>query len=310
MIALRSNRTGNSKKNAAALVFALALFTMFMAVLPASAEDLKIEFPATIEAREGSFYLGEYAALYGPDDFIDSASMALISPLNGSFSRDDVVAALGGTKFVGASVAVRMPDVVIVSPESAVASELRAMTAWEWRIAVEGLESENPAKGEFSLPPRVLPGARSLTVKLFDEDGRKSNKQIKVRWYQPVVYATKAIAREARIDPSILAVRIGMAGMTTPLISDSGPLSRLTLRKAVMPGNFIATSDVDSKAVIRSGCSVKLIASVNGLGVEVQGIALQRGALGDIIRVRNLSTRKVLSGTVVDVGLVAINGNN
>ena len=46
---------------------------------------------------------------------------------------------------------------------------------------------------------------------------------------------------------------------------------------------------------------------MNGLGVEVRGIALQRGGIGDVIKVRNLSSRKILEGTIVDIGRVQLN---
>jgi flagella basal body P-ring formation protein FlgA len=217
-----------------------------------------------------------------------------------------VIEALGATNLAGSAVALRMPDVVRVLPEPDVAADLRAMTSWGWRIEIEGM-SANPRSGEYSLPPRVLPGVRSITIKLIDAAGKKSNKQIKLRWYQPVVYATKAIEREAGIDPSSVSARIDTVGMTTPIISDAARLRHSTLRRALSPGDPVAVGDVETAAIVRSGSSVKLVAYVNGLGVEVQGVALQRGGMGDVIRVRNMSTRKILSGTVVDVGRVAIN---
>ncbi|MDR3321512.1 MAG: flagellar basal body P-ring formation chaperone FlgA [Synergistaceae bacterium] len=304
MIAPLSNKLNMMK----AFGRAAALSCLLLA-RQAEAGELRVELPASIEAREGSFYLGEYAEIDGEPALAGCASMAVISPKGGSFSRPDVIEALGATRLAGSDVALRMPDIVQVLPESDVAADLRAMTSWDWRIEIDEL-SESPKRGEYSLPPRVLPGARSLAMKLIDSSGRKSNKQIKLRWYQPVVYATRAIERDAKIDPSSLGVRIDTVGMTVPLVSDMARLRHSTLRRALLSGEPIAAGDVEAAAIVRSGSSVKLVAYVNGLGVEVEGIALQRGGMGDVIRVRNLSTRKILSGTVVDVGRVAINNNN
>jgi flagella basal body P-ring formation protein FlgA len=286
--------------------FTFISLLVFAAVFHAAvslAANLTVELPRVIEARDGSFYLGEYAVLDGESEIINSASMAVITPSGGAFSAEDVVEALGATEAAGLSVALRMPGVVRVLPESEAASDLRALTSWKWRIDVEGMEGWD---GKFSMPQKVLPGARSLTVKLQEADGRVANKQVKLRWYQPIVYTTRALAKDAKADASSLRLRIGTVGMTNPLAWDAEQLRHATLRKPVLAGEPISFADVDVAAIIRSGSSVKLVAVVKGLGIEVNGIALQRGGIGDVIRVRNLSTRKILSGTVVDAGRVQI----
>jgi flagella basal body P-ring formation protein FlgA len=281
-----------------------ALVIVPFASITARAADLTLELPGVIEARDGSFYLGEYATFEGAQEIVDSASMCLISPTGGEFSAADVIEALGGTEVAGLSVTLRMPDAVRVLPESELVSRLRALTSWKWRIEVEGISGSN--LGEFSLPPRVLPGARSLTIKLAGRNGNLANKQVKLRWFQPVVYTTQALLRDSKPDLSSLKLRIETVGMTTPMASDVEQLQHSTMRRAVQGGESIALGDVSDADVIRSGHSVKLVAMVNGLGIEVQGIALQRGGIGDVIRVRNLSSRKILSGTVIDVGRVQI----
>ncbi|MDR1516085.1 MAG: flagellar basal body P-ring formation chaperone FlgA [Synergistaceae bacterium] len=280
--------------------FLLPVFTAF----GAQTADLALELPPVIEAREGAFYLGEYAAITGGNGLAAAASMAVINPSGGGFSASDVIVALGATEAAGSSVSLRMPEVVTVLPESDVASKLRAMTSWKWRIEVEG--ADNPARGGFALPPNVLPGAKSLSIKLISPDGDKANKQVKVRWYQPVVYSESALPKDANLAPSSLKLRIETARMTRPLVWDANQLEGSTLRRALNAGDAIAHSDVEDALIVRSGTSVKLIASVGGLGVEVRGIALQRGGKGDIIKVKNLSTRKILSGTVIDAGRVSI----
>jgi flagella basal body P-ring formation protein FlgA len=282
----------------------LASLLLLGAALRVQAADLVVELPGVIEARDGAFYLGEYADITGGAGIAESASMAVISPSGGEFTAIDVIAALGATEAAGSSVSIRMPDSVKVLPEPGVAAELRAMTSWKWRIDVDGADGLAP--GSFSLPPNVLPGVKSLSVKIAKPDGDKANKQVKLRWYQPVVYSRSALPKDSRLVPSELKLRIGAAGMSHPLVWDAGHLADAVLRRGVRAGEPIAQGDVLDALIVRSGASVKLVASVGGLGVEVRGIALQRGGKGDIIKVRNLSTRKILSGTVIDAGRVSI----
>jgi flagella basal body P-ring formation protein FlgA len=77
-------------------------------------------------------------------------------------------------------------------------------------------------------------------------------------------------------------------------------------RQSIGAGRPIAAGDMDRPDLVKPGSSVTLVARVNGLGIEVRGIAMQRGGIGDVIKVKNLSSKKILSGKIVDAGLVLI----
>ncbi len=289
------------------LTMALALFACLLRGSEALAVDLVVELPASIECREGAFYLGEYATFDGDGELAASASMAAVTPTGGFFTRDDVIVALGTTNAAGRDVALKMPGRVQVLPESPVAAQLRALANWKWRIDVQGISPEQlSGAGSFSLPPKVMPGARTIAVK-FDRGGRKANKQAKLKWYQPVVYATRDLDRGASLSNEVLRVRMDTVGMMKPCAWDPSQLSQATLDGPVRAGKAISFGDVEQLQLVKSGSLVSLVANVNGLTVSVQGIALERGAIGDTIRVRNLSSKKMMTGKVIDVGLVEIN---
>jgi flagella basal body P-ring formation protein FlgA len=287
---------------------ALFLSSFFFAAVSWGAE-LSVQLPPVIEARDGWFYLGEYAIIGGDRETADSASMAVVSH-NGSFSREDVIDALAHTAAAGKSASLTMPDVVRVKPESAVESELRAMTAWKWRVDVDVIPGtwEELIKGfsGYSLPPKITPGARTLAVKLRDADGRLSTKQIKVSWYQPVVYSLSPIAKNTPVDAAPLRTRIGITGMMVTLFSSPEQLAGAVARKPVGALSAIETGDISQNGFVRAGSTVTMVARMNGLGVEVKGIAMQRGGLGDIIKVKNLSSRKILKARIIGADKVEI----
>lgn len=286
----------------AALVSAALIFMTGAAF----AAELTVELPSILEARGGSFYLGEYANIEGDTALAAAASMAVINPKNGSFGVSDVVNALGATEAAGREVALRMPEAVRVEPESPVATELRARTSWKWRIDVTGDEEAKAGGKAFTAPPAITPGARSLTIKLISGEGRKSSKGIKVVWYQPVVYSEKALERNDKLSAANLRARIGTTGMAEPLAWSAEQLEGVTLRRDVAVSEAIGIGDAGKTAVVKMGTNVKLVSNVNGLGIEVNGVAMQRGGIGDVIRVKNLSSKKVLNGRVIDTGRVFI----
>jgi flagella basal body P-ring formation protein FlgA len=287
---------------------AFFLSSLFCAAISWGSE-LSVQLPPVIEARDGWFYLGEYAIIGGERETADSASMAVVSH-NGSFSREDVIDALAHTAAAGKSASLTMPDVVEVKPESGVASELRAVTAWRWRVDVDVIpdtwEELMKSCSGYSLPPKITPGARTLAVKLHDSDGRQSTKQIKVKWYQPVVYSLSPLAKNTPINAASLRTRIGLTGMMVTLFSSPEQLAGAVARKPVGALSAIETGDISQNGFVRAGSAVTMIARVNGLGIEVKGIAMQRGGLGDIIKVKNLSSKKILKARIVGADKVEI----
>ena len=63
---------------------------------------------------------------------------------------------------------------------------------------------------------------------------------------------------------------------------------------------------VQSPIVIESGVNVTIISSKNGIKISAAGIAMQRGRIGKIIRVRNAASKKVLRAKVIDARTVEI----
>ena len=285
----------------------LAFLLLLASAGRALAADLSIALPASIEAREGSFHLGEYAEIEGERGLADAASMALLSPRDGGLTRDDVVRALGTTGAAGRDVAIRMPDAVRVLPESRIAEELRAITAWKWRIDVQGIQVDD--RTDFSLPPRIAPGARTVTVKLNDENGKTGksvSKGLKLTWYQPVVYSVKPLARDGSFSMPDLRMRVDDVGMAVNCVWSSDQIRHSKARQSIGAYKAISFEDVEQVMAVKRGSTVTMVAKANGLGIEMQGIAMQRGGIGDVIKVRNLSSKKILSGVIVDVGRVEI----
>ena len=79
-----------------------------------------------------------------------------------------------------------------------------------------------------------------------------------------------------------------------------------------VPSRFLKTgaplsSDVLQAArVFEAGDPVTLVTSYNGIEVKAEGVALQRGRVGERIRVRNARSAKVLMGTVLDAHTVRV----
>ncbi|MDO6726937.1 flagellar basal body P-ring formation chaperone FlgA [Cognatishimia sp. 1_MG-2023] len=69
-------------------------------------------------------------------------------------------------------------------------------------------------------------------------------------------------------------------------------------RVALYPGRAIRAEDIGAPAVIERNQVVQLIYQSAGLEILTDGRAMGRGAVGEVLRVMNLSSRSTVVGTV------------
>ncbi len=83
-----------------------------------------------------------------------------------------------------------------------------------------------------------------------------------------------------------------------------GKVARLTL----LPGHAIPFTGVSNRKLVANGTEVKLVFADGGLIITTSGAALQDGAIGDVVRVRNSDSGVTVSGAVQSDGSVRVGG--
>lgn len=126
--------------------------------------------------------------------------------------------------------------------------------------------------------------------------------------WRDVVVIRDHLARGERIQGSSLTLQqrnIGglQRGYFTSLMQVTGNISKRSLKA----GTALNPSMVDLPLIIQRGQLVTLRVEHPGLAVNMKGIALKKGRKGDVIKVKNSSSNRVLFGTVVHADLVLIN---
>jgi flagella basal body P-ring formation protein FlgA len=79
-------------------------------------------------------------------------------------------------------------------------------------------------------------------------------------------------------------------------------------RQTLLPGRPIPLRALDAPRLIRNGGEVKLVYVDGALTIVTSGSALQDGAVGDVVKVRNSDSGVTVSGQVQSDGSVRVNG--
>ncbi|MFA3919252.1 flagellar basal body P-ring formation chaperone FlgA [Ruegeria hyattellae] len=119
-----------------------------------------------------------------------------------------------------------------------------------------------------------------------------------------IVMPNRTIRAKELISPTDLVQEPGeMPGVYGHPAEVVGYEARVTL----YPGRPIRAGDVVPPAIVDRNDLVSLIFAHSGLTITADGRALGRGAVGDTIRVMNLSSRTTLSGRILADGRIEVN---
>ncbi len=130
---------------------------------------------------------------------------------------------------------------------------------------------------------------------------------VRVSREQQVVVLTRSLQREARLDSEALSlVTRDTSGLGFGFFTDLSEVEGLTLRRAAAAGTVISPGLVAIPPTIERGETVTLIAQRSGIAIRATGTALEDARTGDRVRVRNLSSDRIVEGVVRGPGEVRV----
>ena len=115
-------------------------------------------------------------------------------------------------------------------------------------------------------------------------------------------------ARTLQANQIIGAEDVVMVSTNRPPLDDltaAGAVGQET-RKVFFKGQAMTRADIGAPALVTRNQVVLLVFNQFGLSIETEGRALERGGLGDIVRVMNLGSRKTVTGKIDRFGAVHV----
>ncbi len=153
------------------------------------------------------------------------------------------------------------------------------------------------------------PGKKTLTVTISvgDENCGEVTMSGDLHFWGTVVILSRNSARRtilAREDIQTDFRDISMLG--DDLITDPDFAVGKKLKKTLRKGALLSSSLLENPQIVKRGDRVTIMARSDGLQVTAPGEAKNSGAAGDMVRVKNIMSRRVVQARVVDEGLVEI----
>jgi flagella basal body P-ring formation protein FlgA len=85
-----------------------------------------------------------------------------------------------------------------------------------------------------------------------------------------------------------------------------GQLEGKVAKRTLLPGRYIPAAALREAWIVEQGVSVHVLYVSGMLTISATAVSLQPGAAGDMIRVRNIDSGKVVSGIVMADGTIRV----
>lgn len=127
-----------------------------------------------------------------------------------------------------------------------------------------------------------------------------------VQIFVPVLHADAVIERGQRISTADLAMQpFNVSKARRGYFTEADDVTGLIAKRRIRPNQLITPSLLDQPLAIKRGQPVKIVASRDGIQASTSGEALSDGQIGEVIRVRNINSDKVIDAKVLEPGVVS-----
>ena len=156
------------------------------------------------------------------------------------------------------------------------------------------LTSELSGQIRYNAPTTVLVAIRT--------DGGSFVKvpvQFEVKRILDVVVAVGNLNTGEIISAGAVRLEAMDAGKLQPgYLTDLSKVIGMQIRQAVTPGSVLFERSLTRPILVKQGEMIRIAARIGEIEVSAGGVAMTQGAVGDLIRVQNLTTKRFLTGRV------------
>lgn len=130
---------------------------------------------------------------------------------------------------------------------------------------------------------------------------------VKMEAAQDVLVSTKPLSRETVLGPDdVKIVKKWYVRMPSTVLTDAEEAIGKVLTQSIRANGEITKAMLKTPLMIRRGNIVRIVAESGSLAITTVGLSEDNGGRGDIVRVKNLSSNKIVYAKVVDQALVRV----
>jgi len=125
--------------------------------------------------------------------------------------------------------------------------------------------------------------------------------------YRQVAVLTRSVPRGTPLEADDIVLEERDVGtLFSGYFTETAEVAGLHTKRALATGHVLTPGVVALPKLVNRGQQITVIAGADGIEVRSMGKALSDGVAGELISVKNLSSKRVVEGVVLEAGLVKI----
>ena len=135
----------------------------------------------------------------------------------------------------------------------------------------------------------------------------RASVSLDVRLSADLLTPIRNIKRREVLTPALFTVkRFDVTTLTKEVLSDPMHLNGCRAKQNLTADKYVELARIEKIPDVESGNPVTIVGNNDLFEIRTKGIALQNGYVGEMIRVKNSDSRRILSGKVIRAGIVEI----
>jgi flagella basal body P-ring formation protein FlgA len=119
-----------------------------------------------------------------------------------------------------------------------------------------------------------------------------------------VIYPGETVTAAALKEVTLAEGKVPPAHVVIDVEALDGKVARRTL----LPGRYIMSGSLREAYLVEKGAAVEMTFVAGALTIVASAVTLEAGAAGDLVKVRNVDTGKIVSGVVLADGTIRVGG--
>lgn len=151
-------------------------------------------------------------------------------------------------------------------------------------------------------------GNTALTIRCASKSPWKIHLPVQIDLFDDVAVAARPLVKGQLIDAATIRFeKHNIVRLKNGYYLKTTALEELQTQRNLNRGTVLTPRNLAPRLLVRSGQMVTLVLNFNGLQVKSSGQALQSASRGQLVKVRNSQSLRVVEGVVFGEGLVKVN---
>ncbi|MCE0723085.1 MULTISPECIES: flagellar basal body P-ring formation chaperone FlgA [Legionella] len=205
--------------------------------------------------------------------------------------------------------AMQSPEILTNKIEQYIRNELSSYKEGIIRVTADKIDSRLNLKAcadeqlvVFNPYQSPILNTRTMGIKCQENDNHWSlYVPVKITVLKTIYVAKRALIKGTRLaKDDIYQAEMDVQRLNHGYFTNQDLLIGQICKQNIGPNNPLSPYNIEAAKLINKGEHVSIVASDSNLTVSMDGIALEEGSLGETIKVRNLSSKKIIEAQITD----------